>query len=352
MNQPPPPFSCSYSPNLPELLSQLNCTLVISTYQAGKVIFISPKNKEHLVQLPRTFNKAMGIAVQENKLGVATKDEIIVLANSTGLAKAYPKKPNTYDALFMPRATYYTGQVDIHDLHWGNNTLWAVNTSFSCVCVIDDNYSFTPVWKPNFVSHLASEDRCHLNGMAMKDGKPLYVSALGKYDTPKGWRETIVNGGLLINMPTNEIIAKNLPMPHAPRLYNGNLYVLLSATGQLAQIEVETGKVNIIQQFSGFVRGMAKHGDYLFIGLSRLRKNSSTFRHLPIADKALWAGIVVVHLPTGSIVGQLKYHASVDEIYDIQVLPNMVRPNILNTHTPMFKMGLSIPTSTYWAASQ
>lgn len=349
MKQPPPPFSCSFSPNLPELLMQLNCTLAISTYQAGKVIFISAKNNEELIQLPRTFNKAMGMAVNGNKLGIATKEEVIVLANSPGLAVSYPKQPNTYDGLYVPRATYYTGQVDIHDLDWGKDGLWAVNTSFSCLCLIDDNFSFTPKWKPSFITTLASEDCCHLNGMAMSEGAPLYVSAFGTGNKPQSWRENITTSGVIIHIPSGEIVLKDVPMPHSPRMYNGKLYMLLSATGEVVCADTEKGNYEVINKLSGFVRGMDKYGDYLFVGLSRLRKNSSTFKDLPIADKALSAGLVVIHLPTGGIVGELKYQTTVDEIYDIQVLPELKRPGILNTQKDTHKMGLSTPDSTFWA---
>ena len=176
MNQPPPPFSCSYSPNIPELLLQLNCSIALSTYQAGKVIFLSPKDENSLVQLPRNFQKAMGINIKDGKMAVATKDEVLVLVNSPELAKFYPRNPSTYDAMFMPRAAYYTGALDIHDIAWGaGGELFAINTYFSSLIKIDDNYSFTPYWTPPFISALTSEDRCHLNGMAMHNGYPKYV---------------------------------------------------------------------------------------------------------------------------------------------------------------------------------
>jgi len=349
-NQPLPPFSCTYSPNVPELLMQLQCTLAVSTYQAGKVIFISPKDEEYLVQLPRTFNKAMGITLHGNKMAIATKDEVIVLVNDPGLATHYPKNPNTYDGLFMPRATYYTGQIDIHDLDYGaNQSLYAVNTSFSCLIEIDDDYNFRPIWQPPFVSSLASEDRCHLNGMAMQHGKPKYVTAFNQGDHFQSWREVVTTDGIIMDVTSNELVATNLAMPHSPRLFDDELYVLLSATGELVKVDVTTGKYEVVSRVEGFVRGLAKYGDYAFVGLSRLRKNSSTFAKLKIADKALQAGIAIFHLPTGAFVGDIKYQTSVDEIYDVQIIPNLIRPGIMNTMRPDHKLGLSIPSSTYWA---
>lgn len=350
---PLPPFSCSYSPNLPELLQQLHCTIALSTFQAGKVIFLSPQDEETLVQLPRNFAKPMGIALEGEKMAVACLDEVLVLTNSSALALHYPKKPATYDALFMPRATYHTGQLDVHDLDWGaGGQLFAVNTSFSCVIKIDDNFSFIPEWKPPFISHLASEDRCHLNGMTMLDGRPKYVTAFSATDTPQGWRPEVTTGGIVMDVDTNEFVARNVPMPHSPRLFDGELYLLLSATGELVKLDVNSGKYDVITRLNGFVRGLGRQGDYVFIGLSKLRKSSSTFGKLEIADRALNAGVAVVHLPTGALVGEVRYHTSVDEIYDVQIIPGYIRPGILNTEKPEYKLGLSTPDMTFWAKGE
>ena len=349
MNQPLPPFSCTYSPNIPELLTQLNCTLAISTYQAGKIIFISPKDEEYLVQLPRSFNKAMGIALKDDLMGIATKDEIIILSNSPELGKSYPKQPGVYDSFFVPRVTYYTGQVDIHDLHFGNQGLWAINTSFSCLVQVDQNYSFLPKWKPPFIDAFVSEDRCHLNGLAMEYGEPKYVSALGTGNSPQSWRENITSGGMVMDIQNNHYILQNLPMPHAPRLYKGNLYLLLSATGEVVKADLESGKYDVIHKIKGFVRGMSIYNDYIFVGISKLRQNSSTFKHLDIANDAKESGVIILHLPTGAFIGEIKYKTSVDEIYDVVVLPDMIRPGILNTIDPTHKLALSIPDATFWA---
>jgi uncharacterized protein (TIGR03032 family) len=130
------PFSCKFTPQIPQLLQQLNCSIAISTYQAGKVVFISAKDEDNLVQLPRNFEKAMGIAenTKKDKIAIACKDEVIVFRNSTDLAKFYPKAPNKYDSLYLPRNTFHTGAVDIHDLNFGNNgEIYAVNTLFSSI---------------------------------------------------------------------------------------------------------------------------------------------------------------------------------------------------------------------------
>lgn len=346
------PFSCTYSPNVPELLTRLNCSLAISTYQAGKLIFISPKDEEHLVQLPRTFEKPMGIAYdsEKGKLGLACKASVEIFQNSKELALHYPKGPGKYDALFMPRLSYNSGGIDIHDLHFGaTNEIYGVNTLFSCLIKLDDQYNFTPYWKPKFVSHMAAEDRCHLNGLAMENGKPKYVTLFNQGNERQSWRSAITETGALIDVVSDEVLFDNLAMPHSPTLINGKLYVLISATGQLMHLDPKTGIQTELINLNGFVRGMSHIDDYLFIGLSKLRKNSSTFAHLKIAESANYCGIAIVHLPTASFCGEIRYTNSVDEIYDIKVLPKLLRPNILNRSMPESQLGISIPNQSFWA---
>jgi len=346
------PFSCHYSPHIPELLLRLNCTIILSTYQAGKLIFLSPKDENSLVQLPRTFPNPMGVAEDKGKekLALACKDEILIFSNSKSLASYYPKSPAKYDSLYLPRVTYHTGPLDIHDLSFGaNSELFAVNTLFSCIMKVSEDYNFIPYWIPSFISDLVSEDRCHLNGMAMENGLPRYATAFNNGNSLQSWRDNITKTGIVIDVQTSEIIADNLAMPHTPRLFYNDLYVLLSATGELIKIDMKTGKYDVVVKIDGFVRGMSLHKDYLFIGLSKLRKNSSTFGKLRFADKANHSGIVIVHLPTGSIAGKITYLSSVDEIYDIHILPDKVRPNILNTISPDHKEGVMTPIATFWA---
>lgn len=342
------PFSCTYSPQIPELLQKLNCSLAITTYQAGKVIFISPKDRDHLVQLPRQFSKPMGMALQGNKMALATINEVVVLSNNAELARTYPKQPDVYDGLFIPRAAYFTGEADIHDLHWTSKGLLAVNTRFSCLAYINDENSFTPVWRPDFISNITAEDRCHLNGLALDNNGPRYVTVLGKTDSPQGWRSTKATGGCIIDITSNEVVAENLPMPHSPRLYDGKLYVLLSATGELAEVDVKSKRFKVLKQLDGFVRGLDRMGDYIFIGLSKLRQTSTAFADLPIAKRSIFCGIMVMHLPTASITGFIKYENSVEEIYDVKVLPGMQRPGILNHEKPDFRLAVSTPEKTFW----
>lgn len=341
-------FTCTHSGDLPGLLRRLNCTLAVSTYQAGKVIFISAAGDDRLVQLLRTFDKPMGISADDKRMAIATQTEVVVFNNASRMAANYPNQPATYDALYLPRASYYTGEVDIHDLYWCNDTLWAVNTRFSCLCKIDHHYSFTPVWRPFFISKLSPDDRCHLNGVAFSADAPKYATALGKTDQPEGWRGSKATGGVVIDIERNELITERLAMPHSPRLYDGQLYLLLSATGELIRIDTSTGKTEALLSVDGFVRGMDRCGDHLFIGVSKLREKSATFSDLPIARKSVFCGIVIVHMPTFKIAGFIKYEDSVEEIYDVRVLAGLKRPGLLNHYKTENRLPLATPQEDFW----
>ncbi len=343
------PFQCSFSPEVPALLHNLQITLAISTYQAGKVILISAKSPQQLMQMPRNFPKPMGLAVDGSaRLAVATAEQVYIFRNAASMAARYPPKPKVYDALFVPRATYYTGRLDVHDLAWGEAGLWAVNTQFSCLALIDESFNFVPQWKPAFISEVSPGDYCHLNGMAMRNGRPSYVSALGHSNNRQGWRLHKLEGGLLMDVEKNEIVLDGLPMPHSPRWLGGQLYLLLSATGELIRVDLAERSYEKIVDTGGFARGLAYYQDYVFVGLSQVRASSKSFQDLPIAKQAQFAGIAIFHLPTRKLLGHIRYENSVAEIYDVQVMVHMNRPNLLTPFKEEHKMVLQTPEKDFW----
>jgi len=342
------PFALVHSPNIPEILSELKFTLAISTFQAGKVIFLSAVSKDKLIQLPRTFDNAMGIATDETKMAIACRKDVLVLKNFPQLAKNYPAQKDTYDSFFLPRNKYFTGMLDLHDMNFIDNKLIAVNTLFSCLAEINEEHSFHPVWTPKFISSLEPQDRCHLNGVALKNKQIEYVTALGATDRKQGWRENKIGGGIILHTPSNEIILEGLSMPHSPRIYNDKLYFLNSAQGELCVADPNKGTYEVVTSLGGFARGMAKYGDFLFIGISKLRHTTSVFKDLPIA-KTSYAGVVVVYLPYGKVIGQIKYETSVDEIYDVKILPGLNRPGILNSEKAGEFSAVVTPSTSYWA---
>jgi uncharacterized protein (TIGR03032 family) len=196
-----------------------------------------------------------------------------------------------------------------------------VNTAFGCLCTLDGRHSFVPRWRPPFVTSLAAEDRCHLNGLALANGAPKYVTALGETDTPQGWRPNKVTGGCLIDVASGQTVARGFAMPHSPRVHRGRVWMLHSGAGQLVLVDPAGGKAETVCELPGYTRGLALYDRFAFVGLSKIRE-TSTFGGMPIALRRpeLKCGVGVVDLGTGRLVGHLEFVTGVEEIFDVQVL--------------------------------
>lgn len=318
-----------YTSNLPEILSSLNISLVVSTYQAGKVILVRGDNGTVNTHF-RNFIKPMGIAVDGANLTIGATNTVRYFRNMPALAgKIEPR--GKHDAAFVPRRIHVTGDIDIHEMAWScDNELWLVNTRFCCLCTLDADHSFHPRWRPSFITALAPEDRCHLNGLAMVDGRPRYVTALGETDTMAGWRDNKANGGVLMDIENNDIILRGLSMPHSPRWHNGQLWLLESGVGGLALADATAGTWRNITKLPGFTRGMDFAGPLAFIGLSQVRE-SAVFSGIPLAEQLTerTCGVWVVNMETGQTVAFLRFEANVQEIFAVQVLPNIHFPELL-----------------------
>ena len=228
-----------HTDKFPDLLAQLGISLVVSTYQAGHLILVR-NDGDTLNTHFRTFNKPMGVAADQARLAVGTANEVWFYRNVPAVTGKL-KPADKHDACYIPRDIHVTGDIDIHEMAWGLDEspnrsnlsqLWLVNTKFSCLCTLDHEHNFIPRWRPPFVSALYLEDRCHLNGLGMRDGQPHYVTMLGETDTPGGWRSNKANGGLLMDVISNEILLRGLAMPHSPRWYDNRLWLLESGQGQ------------------------------------------------------------------------------------------------------------------------
>jgi uncharacterized protein (TIGR03032 family) len=314
---------------LPRLLERLGISLLVSTYQAGKLMAVRQVDGT-MHTLLRTFERPMGIAVKDNRqFALGTSKQLWDFRNAPEIARQI-KPLGQYDTCFLPRASFVTGDILGHDLGWAGDELWIVNTLFSCLCTLDFDHSFVPRWQPPFVSALVPQDRCHLNGLCVVDNQPRYVTALGDTDTPEGWRINKAHGGILIDVATRQIISRGLSMPHSPRLHGDRLWLLEGGTGRLSIVEVASGRCETVTEFPGFARGVAFHDSYAFVGLSKIRE-SATFGGLPIASRVedLRCGIWVVDLNAARIVEFMQFQSGVDEIFAIEVLAGIRFPEVL-----------------------
>ncbi|MCA9214361.1 MAG: TIGR03032 family protein [Planctomycetales bacterium] len=316
-----------YSKDFLPVLEHLNCSILISTYSAGKVVCVG--SYEGKLDLSfHNFEQAMGMAVS-TQLAVGSRNQIWFLHNGDDLA-AKIEPAGKHDLCFLTRSAHMTGNIHVHEMAWSRDgQLWVANTLFSCLSTLRDEYSFVPQWRPKFITRLAAEDRCHLNGMAMENGRPKFVTAMAPCNEPAGWRPTKADSGIVIDVDSNEIVSQNLCMPHSPRLKNGKLFVLNSGLGALDCVDLDSGQRETVDTMPGYTRGLSFSGQFAFVGLSRIRE-TSIFGGIPIAERRdeLRCGVVVLDLVTGRSVAYLEFKTGVDEIFDVQVLPGVRTPMI------------------------
>jgi uncharacterized protein (TIGR03032 family) len=333
---------------MPELMRRLGISVAVSTYQAGKVILLrcgqGPLNTHF-----RSFAKPMGIAAAGGRLAVGTANELVEFHNVPAVCAKLDAADSTakHDACFLPRVTHLTGDVQIHELAWaGENQdeLWFVNTRFSCLCTRSDRYSFLPRWRPPFVTHLAPEDRCHLNGLGLRDRRPRYITALGATNEPRGWRNNKRNGGILMDIADNRILCGNLSMPHSPRWHEGRVWVLQSGQGSIGYLD-NRGNYQTVAELPGFTRGLDFHGPFAFVGLSQVRE-TAVFSGIAIAEKPQeqrYCGVWVIDTRNGATVGFVKFEEGVQEIFAVQVLASQRWPDLINDDPAILSESFILP---------
>jgi uncharacterized protein (TIGR03032 family) len=340
--QPVANFSSEHTTNFPQLLKALGITIAVSTYQAGKLIFVRAQG-DVLNTHFRDFFSPMGLAYHEGQFAVGTKHEVWSLRNFQQLGDKVD--PNAkHDAVFLPGSRLVTGDIRIHEIAWGRNReLWAVNTRFSCLCTFDGYHSFVPRWKPPFIDALTAEDRCHLNGLAMRDGVPAYVSCHAPTNTPEGWRGHKLDGGTILDVATGEVVLNGLCMPHSPRLHAGHLWYLESGHGRLCAYNFETRETKVVAELPGFTRGLEFHGQFAFIGLSQVRE-SAVFSGIPISEpgRERQCGVWVVDITTGNIVSFLRFSGTVQEIFALLPLP-FANPELITDNTELIGGAFFVP---------
>lgn len=325
-----------------DMLQQLGASLLVSTYQANKLLAVRAQ-VPGLSTLVRTFDRPMGIAADAQRIVLGTRNQIWTLRNAPDIARQI-EPAGLHDACYLPRSAHVTGDIGIHELAWAGGDLWIVSTRFSCLCTLDNDHSFVPRWHPPFITALAAEDRCHLNGLAIRDGSPAFASALGDTDTRDGWRKEKSHGGVIIDIASGGLITSGLSMPHSPRWHGGQLWVLESGTGGVVLVDTASGHRETVIELPGFARGWALAGAYAFVGLSKIRPTSA-MNGVPIADRrdGLKCGVAAIDLRRGVLVGLLEFHTAVEEIFDVQLLAGLRFPDVIGFQKDAVDHTFTIP---------
>jgi len=325
----------SCSRGLATWLSTNRVSLAISSYQTGRVYLVGSDREGRVSFFERIFERAMGIVGNAQRIYLGGLYQLWRFENVLRQNEVIHGK---FDKCYVPRNAQTIGDLDIHELGIRNDgRVVFVNTKYSCLAELSQTHSFKPIWKPPFISKLAPEDRCHLNGLAMVDGKPKYVTAVCKSDAVDGWRDRRMSGGVVIDVETDEIVCEGLSMPHSPRWANGKLWVLNAGTGHLGYVDFENKAFVPTAWFPGFLRGLSIVGNVAAVGLSKPR--NQRFEGLQLDDELKkrdaepWCGVQIVSLANGDVLNWIRFEGDISEIFDISFLPGVVNPMMIGLRT-------------------
>lgn len=322
----------SVSGGLVDRLRKLDISIALTSYQSGLLYFIG-RNQQGGINVHQTaLPKPMGLCM--DKRGSLTMAGAYQIMRFENILESNQQINHSFDACFVPRRVHVTGHLDAHDVGINSDDQPVfINTRFNCIATVSDRHSFSELWRPPFISALVDEDRCHLNGMAMQDGEPRYVTAVSRSDTIDGWRDRRADGGVVIDVKTSQIVCSGLSMPHSPRMHNGRLWLLNSGTGELGVVNFGddgTGRFEPRVFCPGFTRGLAFHGNHAFVGLSKPRykrfEGLALDERLKQADSEPWCGMQVIDLTTNTCVDWFRIDGNVTELFDLEVIPGSACP--------------------------
>ncbi len=332
MNTPTPPrLEMNGSRLFVTWLKDQNASLAFTTYQAGKLFMIGMKDDANLSVYERTFERCMGLGLGRNGFWMSNLYQMWRFENFLDSGTT----PEGHDAVYVPITGHTTGDIDVHDIHErADGTPVFVATRFNCLAQLSERGSFEPIWHPPFIDRIAAEDRCHLNGMACDGDVPRFVTCVGASNVAEGWREHRRGGGLVIDVASGETVVGGLSMPHSPRLYRGDLWMIQSGSGEFGRVDLDSGRFEPLCFLPGFARGLSFTGKYAVIGLSHPREGR-TFEGLALNERLKAEGvshkcaICVVNLETGDLEHRLEIEGVVQELYDVAVIPKVRRPSLL-----------------------
>jgi uncharacterized protein (TIGR03032 family) len=334
----PPKADYSLSGGLLSRLASLGISLAFTSYQSG-FLYMLGRGPAGGAQLHQSeMPKPMGLALDgRDRLVLSSGAQIIRFEN---ILAPDQRINQVYDACFMPRTQHVTGQLDAHDVGvTGEGEVVFVNTRFNCLATPSTRHSFKPIWKPDFITEIVDEDRCHLNGLAMRDGEPAFVTAVSRSNTIDGWRDRRADGGVVIDIESGKVVCEGLSMPHSPRWHDGKLYVLNAGTGEFGEVVLPKkgakggaamGSFRPIAFCPGFLRGLAFKDNFAFVGLSRPRyqrfEGLELDQRLKAADSEAWCGVQVIDLAKGSCVDWFRIDGEIGELYDVELVEGFSCP--------------------------
>jgi uncharacterized protein (TIGR03032 family) len=339
------------SPGLTGWLARQQVSLAFTTYQTGKLFLLGRTPEGRPAVYERTFNRAMGLWADGQALWMSTLYQLWRFENVLRPDQVH----EGHDRVYVPKTAHTIGNLDVHDVAVeASGRVVFVATGFGCLATLSERYHFRPLWRPAFLSRPALEDRCHLNGLALDGGRVRYVTVVARSDVVDGWRDRRRDGGCVLAVPDSEAVVSGLSMPHSPRVHRAELWVLDSGTGHLGRVDLASGKFQPLTFCPGYLRGLAFAGGHAVVGLSKAR-HDPTFGGLALADNLsarnaeARCGLLVIDLESGDVAHWVRIEGVVTELYDVAVLPGVVRPMAFGLKTDDISRTVTMDDEGAWA---
>ncbi len=317
-------------------LGRNRCSLAFTSYQTGQLFLVGLLPDGRVSFHQQNYTRAMGVHASPQRLYLGALFQIWRLEN---VLAPHERANRHFDRLYVPRNAQTTGDVDVHELAVDKaGRVIFINSKFSCIATMSLTHGFKPLWKPPFISRLAGEDRCHLNGLAMVEGAPAYATAVSRSDVAGGWRDRRHEGGVLIDVRSDRIVTDQLSMPHSPRVAANGVWLLDSGRGMLARVDPANGRREDLAFCPGFLRGLSLHGGFAVVTVSLPRDGAfeglALQEELKKRDGEPWCGVLIVDLRTGDLVEWIRLKGGIKELFDVGVIAETTCPMALGVNSP------------------
>jgi hypothetical protein len=191
-----------------------------------------------------------------------------------------------YDHSGVRRFDRLDGVADPHDVLPRDGHVVISSSTENALYAIRDDGVKTTLWQAT-----APEDAWHLNCLFEMEGE-LYATAFGTFDRARGWsQEPQAPTGVLLRLPSEEIILRGLTQPHSPRHLDGAWLICNSALNELAAYD-DRGAVLQRHEFAGYTRGIAFDERYLYVGESasrHIKRSNTQVSRITLLDRSDWS---------------------------------------------------------------
>lgn len=256
-----------------------------------------------------------------------------------------PNFKPTPGIMYMPyRSVLLPGDLYLHDVCLMQGELYATITGKNFLAKIDMNSGWERVWWPECVDELgkAGFDQNYLQFNSIAAGATPENSYYTSFSQETGgnkkpWEDGYgpKGRGVLFNGESRKSVIQGLTCPHSARFHQNKVWLCNSGYGSVGTLNPDEDldpkeRYQETLRVPGFTRGMSFHGDYGFVGLSKVISFYEPYAPGLVPEKSL-CGVVIFNVVTGEEVARL-YWPEGYQIYEVVVLPN-----ISNAMLPMKK---------------